>query len=68
MNEKLKNRNQGLCELCNAENATIEYTVSPKSDDSVNNQVAICNTCLTAMDSNDASFQKGRPGKARHNR
>jgi len=56
MNEKLKNRNQGLCELCNAENATIEYTVSPKSDDSITNQVAICNTCLTAMDSNDASF------------
>jgi protein PhnA len=42
--------------LCNAENATIEYTVSPKSDDSISNQVAICNTCLAAMDSNDASF------------
>ncbi|MBK8366889.1 MAG: hypothetical protein IPL10_05610 [Bacteroidetes bacterium] len=30
INQKLKDRNQGQCELCNAEEATIEYTVSPK--------------------------------------
>ena len=32
VNQELKNRNQSLCELCNVEAATIEYTVSPKGD------------------------------------
>ena len=50
INQKLKERNSELCELCNAENATHEYTVSPKSDDSTENQVALCSTCLEAMD------------------
>ena len=53
---KLKQRNQDLCELCNTETATIEYTVSPKNDDSIENQVAICETCLKAMDTEDADF------------
>ena len=49
MNEKLKERNQGNCELCNESSATIEYTVSPKSDDSIENQVALCETCHQKM-------------------
>ncbi|HEX8516887.1 MAG TPA: PhnA domain-containing protein [Bacteroidia bacterium] len=53
---KLKERNTGLCELCNAENADHEYTVSPKTDDSIENQVALCDTCLTAIDSKDSGF------------
>ncbi|MBS1741953.1 MAG: PhnA domain-containing protein [Bacteroidetes bacterium] len=42
---KLNDRCQGTCELCNSEPATITYTVSPKSDDSIDHQVAICTTC-----------------------
>ena len=56
LNEKLKERNAGLCELCNAENATHEYTVSPKNDDSTDHQVALCDTCLSAVDSKEAGF------------
>jgi len=56
ISQKLKERNGELCELCNSEAATHEYTVSPKNDDSIENQVAICNTCLEAIDSKDASF------------
>ena len=56
INSKLKLRNQDLCELCNSETATVEYTVTPKSDDSIDNQVALCNTCLTAIDSKEDSF------------
>ncbi|MCX6297296.1 MAG: PhnA domain-containing protein [Bacteroidetes bacterium] len=56
INQELKNRNQELCELCNEENATIEYTVSPKNDDSIANQVALCNTCFNALDSKEDSF------------
>lgn len=56
INKKLKDRNQNLCELCNTENASIAYTVSPKNDDSVENQVAVCETCLNAMNDKEAGF------------
>jgi protein PhnA len=56
INQKLLDRNQGQCELCNAELATIEYTVSPKNDDSIENQVAIGEKCSAAMDNKEASF------------
>jgi len=56
ISKELKERNGELCELCNTENATEAYTVSPKSDDSINNQVALCPTCLAALDKKDAAF------------
>jgi protein PhnA len=56
INKELKLRNADLCELCNVESATEEYTVSPKNNESINNQVAVCNTCLSVIDSKDASF------------
>jgi hypothetical protein len=31
ISQKLKERNGELCELCNSESATHEYTVSPKN-------------------------------------
>ena len=43
-------RNQNQCELCNVAAAAHEYTVSPKDDSSIDNQVALCDTCLHAMD------------------
>lgn len=56
ISQKLKERNQDLCELCNTEIASHAYTVSPKNDDSIENQVALCNTCLEAIDNKDAGF------------
>ncbi len=56
INQELKTRNQDICELCNTEIASIEYTVSPKNDDSIENQVAICETCMAAMDNKDSGF------------
>jgi protein PhnA len=56
ISEKLKERNSGLCELCNTEDANHEYTVSPKNDDSIDNQVALCDTCLSKVDSKDEAF------------
>ena len=50
ISEQLKNRNEGMCELCNTQPAEHEYTVSPKSDDKIEHQVALCNTCLANMD------------------
>lgn len=56
ISNQLKQRNGDLCELCNAENATTGYTVSPKNDEQIENQVALCDTCLKAIDNTDASF------------
>lgn len=52
----LKQRNGDLCELCNAEPATTGYTVSPKNDDRIENQVALCDTCVKEMQNDSASF------------
>ena len=48
--DKLNERCSGTCELCANANAVNEYTVSPKNDDAIENQVAICNDCLKAID------------------
>jgi protein PhnA len=56
ISNELKDRNSDLCELCNAEPATHAYAVSPKNDDSIENQVALCSTCLNTLDKADAGF------------
>lgn len=56
LSEKLKERNAGLCELCNIEHASHDYTVSPKSDDSIDNKVALCDICISVIDSKDSGF------------
>lgn len=56
ISSQLKQRSQDVCEICGTETATLAYTVSPKNDDSIDNQVALCNTCLSALDNKDSSF------------
>lgn len=46
-------RNNGLCELCSEETATIDFTVSPKSDQP-ENQVALCIDCEANLSNKDA--------------
>lgn len=50
---QLKTRCENVCELCNAENATIAYAVSPKNNNAIENEVALCNTCLKAIESKE---------------
>lgn len=45
----LSDRNQQLCELCNQATATEAYTVSPRSDNNIDHQVALCDTCQSHM-------------------
>jgi len=54
--QTLKDRCQNQCELCSNQESTKAYTVSPGKDDSISNQVAICETCLQAIDKTDSSF------------
>ncbi|WAC40866.1 PhnA domain-containing protein [Pedobacter sp. SL55] len=56
MLEKLKERSGGLCELCSKTEATNAYVVSPKKDDAIENQVALCNDCLQNIEATDQSF------------
>jgi protein PhnA len=46
----LKDRNSGMCEMCNAQQATQGYTVAPKKEDLPQNQVALCNTCFNDLE------------------
>lgn len=56
MLSKLQERSGGLCELCSKNEATIAYTVSPKKDDSIENQVAVCDECVTNMEGSDKGY------------
>lgn len=53
ISSKLNDRCNGTCELCNSGPAVHAYTVSPKADE-VENQVALCETCLSAMSTDNA--------------
>lgn len=53
--ESLRERCENICELCIAETATIAYAVSPKNHDSIENEVAICNTCSELLDDTNSA-------------
>ncbi|MBK9283757.1 MAG: PhnA domain-containing protein [Sphingobacteriaceae bacterium] len=53
--EKLKARNNNLCELCNLNEPTIAFTVSPKSDEDINHQVSLCDTCHSKLNHENES-------------
>jgi len=46
----LRERSNGTCELCTSEDASMAFAVSPKNNDAIENEVAICNTCAAAME------------------
>lgn len=53
--EKLLSRANHACELCSAKSQLKAYTVSPKEDHLIDNQVAVCETCLSGIESKDFS-------------
>jgi len=53
---QLKSRCNNTCELCSSETENlVAYTVPPKSDDSINNLVALCNNCYNQIVASDYS-------------
>ena len=46
----LKERCQDLCELCSSEAAAVAYAFSPKNNDSIENEVALCYSCIHALE------------------
>ncbi|MGX5816877.1 PhnA domain-containing protein [Chitinophaga lutea] len=53
---QLNERCNGLCELCSNEPAASAYAVSPKNHDAIENEVALCATCLAALDDQNATL------------
>ncbi|WP_046371531.1 PhnA domain-containing protein [Flavihumibacter petaseus] len=47
--QQLRERCNDLCELCNEEQASVAYAVSPKTNEEIENVVALCNTCLPSL-------------------
>lgn len=56
INQELKNRNQGMCELCNTNEATQSYIVTPKSGEKNEDMVAICSVCHEKLDKENEGF------------
>src|SRR5688572_30686511 len=52
---KLKERCDSICELCTTQTATVAYTVSPKDDSNIDNQVALCETCVSEINEKNGS-------------
>lgn len=55
LSEKLLKRSDNNCELCTIEPATTAYAVSPKNNDAIENEVALCDTCLSNLTNNTNS-------------
>ena len=53
--EKLNLRANHSCELCVVKGELYAFTVSPKGDDSIDHQVALCSVCQEGIESNDFS-------------
>jgi protein PhnA len=53
--DKLKKRANQICELCGSISELAAYTVSPKEDDSIDHQVALCSVCQSGIQTNDFS-------------
>ncbi|MFZ5554715.1 MAG: PhnA domain-containing protein [Bacteroidota bacterium] len=51
---ELNLRCQNLCELCSTEVPAREFAVSPKKNDVVAHVVAVCETCMRAMEKKDS--------------
>jgi protein PhnA len=51
---KLQERCDSLCELCSTEKATAAFAVSPKDNDKIENEVAICEHCYSLIESNES--------------
>jgi len=56
INEKLQQRSNNACELClNNETELSAYIIPPKVDDTAENQVVLCESCLDLIRENDYS-------------
>ena len=53
ISRELNKRSNAKCELCGNEESLLSYIVFPKSGEKLEEQIAICNTCLTQIEGNN---------------
>jgi protein PhnA len=54
INTTLQNRSNNACELCSEPDENLHaYTVPPKNEDSIDNQVVLCSNCFTKISQSD---------------
>ncbi|MDC1508036.1 PhnA domain-containing protein [Saprospiraceae bacterium] len=53
ISRELNKRSDAKCELCGNEENLLSYIVFPKSGEKLEEQIAICNTCLTQIEGNN---------------
>jgi len=53
ISRELLKRCNSKCEMCTSEENISSYTVSPKDDSKIENQVALCNSCLEQIEDNE---------------
>ena len=51
LSSKLKDRSEEQCELCASNTAQYAYAVSPRGNESIENEVAVCDTCVSLIES-----------------
>lgn len=56
----IRERADGACELCNTPGKVSAYLVPPKSEETIDNQVAICNVCSDAIAYPESNAQHWR--------
>ncbi len=56
LSQELKDRNQGVCELCNTNEANQGYVVTPKSGEKNEDMVAICSECEEKLGKDKEGF------------
>jgi len=55
MQKRLQERSNNACELCEGREQLVAYSVPPKTDALIENQVVLCGSCQERIQSNDYS-------------
>ena len=50
--QTLQERSSGTCELCTSAEGLLQYVIPPSLNESVDNSLLVCNTCLSQIEGN----------------
>lgn len=56
MNKELTERSFGNCEICGQQSASIGYILSPRTEDKLDNKIALCSSCHTHLDDTTGDY------------
>ncbi|MFN6378046.1 MAG: PhnA domain-containing protein [Flavobacteriales bacterium] len=56
MNKELAERSFGNCEICGHHSATLGYILPPRTEDKVENKIALCSTCHSHLNDTTGDY------------